>query len=576
MNAARQNRSDLFLAFARLESRAPWLRVLILAGLSAVLGLAWYLVLYGRFGLYVTHVNWIYNAGGDMLQHQLGWEFFRNDPWQFPLGQIRSLGYPAGTSVTYMDAIPLLAIPFKLLSPWLETSFQYFGLWELLCVVLQMLWGMLIMREFTRSLPLAVVGASLLVLSPAMIFRAFYHSSLAAHWIVLASIWLAIRAYRGRLWRPAWPLLFGTAMLVHIYYIPMLAPLWLIALYFCYRDRRPRWGLALDAAGAVGAIVLTGYVSGVFSLGFQNLMISGYGLYSWNLNGLVNPLDFSSAFLKGFPITGGQYEGFSYLGLGGLLLGLVAAYLFPQAADLRKHRAFFAAFGAAALVFTLFALTNKAAIGLQPVWDWSLPDGLYRFFCLFRSSGRFIWPVVYFALILGLATVIRRVRYPGLVLGFVLLLQFADLRPLYAAKKQVEFSVYASPLQADFWQPAADTNRHVVVLPAKKVREFASDPLAIWAAHQRLTLNYGYIARSNQAAIRDYADLQWAELAAGRPDAQTLYFFADAEWTAKAKETLAQGMYLCAVDGYTLAFSRDNRLAQAEIDLAQTCSIPVP
>ena len=163
-----------------------------------------YLILYGRYPLYVTHVSWLYNAGGDALQHQLGWEWFRKAAWQFPLGSIQALGYPVGTSVTYMDSIPLLAIPFKLLSPWLEPTFQYFGLWELASLVLMILTGTLVMREFTRSLPLALLASSLLALSSPQIFRAFYHSSLSAHWIVLAGIRIVPLERPKRLWGWAW------------------------------------------------------------------------------------------------------------------------------------------------------------------------------------------------------------------------------------------------------------------------------------------------------------------------------------------------------------------------------------
>ena len=97
---------------------------------GASFGAFWYWVLYGPFHLYFTHVNWIYQAGGDVLQHQLGWEWFRQEPWQFPLGKITAYGYPFGTSVTFMDSIPLLAIPLKLISHWFKQNHQYFGVWN--------------------------------------------------------------------------------------------------------------------------------------------------------------------------------------------------------------------------------------------------------------------------------------------------------------------------------------------------------------------------------------------------------------------------------------------------------------
>lgn len=554
---------------------ARWLPAFALtAAISGVLGLVWYLILYGRYPLYVTHVSWLYNAGGDALQHQLGWEWFRKAAWQFPLGSIQTLGYPVGTSVTYMDSIPLFAIPFKLLSPWLEPNFQYFGLWELMSLVLLILTGMLVMREFTRSIPLAALAASMLALSAPMIFRAFYHSSLSAHWILLAGIWLILLERRKRLWRGAWVVLFGVAMLVHLYYIPMLLPLWAISLYYQYRSAPKRWKLALDVLAVAGVVLLTGYSTGAFGLGFKDLAISGYGTYSWNLNGFFNSLDFSSAFVRGLPVTGGQYEGISYLGIGNLFLLPVAVYLFAIKEHPRRRLAILWPFLAAAGVYTLFAISNKAFFSLQPVWDFPITGLFYRFLCLFRSSGRFIWPVYYFAVLFGLVMIVRYVRYPGAVIAFALLLQVLDLQPLYGNKHMQEFAVYETPVQSAFWAAAAEANQHVVVLPAAKVRTFGSDALAIYAVQNDLTLNYAYFARSDRLAIRGAARAAWEGLQAGQADAETLYVFSDPEYIQTARDALTNTMIVCEVDGYTLAVARDNALLASGFDVGQVCSLP--
>lgn len=547
---------------------------LLAAAASGVLGFVWYLILYGRYPLYVTHVSWLYNAGGDALQHQLGWEWFRKAAWQFPLGSIQALGYPVGTSVTYMDSIPLLAIPFKLLSPWLEPNFQYFGLWELASLALMILAGTLVMREFTRSLPLALLASSLLSLSSPLIFRAFYHSSLSAHWILLAGVWFVLLERRKRLWRWAWVALFGVAMLVHLYFIPMLLPLWIISLYYQYRSAPRRWLMTLDVLAVAAVVLLAGYGTGAFVLGYKDLAISGYGTYSWNLNGFLNPLDIASGFVRGMAITGGQYEGISYLGIGNLFLLPVAVYLFVLKENPRRRLVVLLPFVAAAGVYTLFAVSNKAFFSLQPVWDFALPEPVQRFVNLFRSSGRSIWPVYYFIVLFALVMIARNVRYPGVVIGFALLLQLLDLQPLYGSKAMQEFAVYQTPMQSVFWEAAADSNRHVVVLPAAKVREFGSDALAIWAVQQDLTLNYAYFARSDRVAIRDAAKVAWEGLLAGQSDPHTLYVFSAPEYIREARDALAETMIVCEVDGYTVAVSRDNAVAESGFDVGMVCTVP--
>lgn len=555
---------------------SQWVQFLIHLGISIVLGILWYLLLYGRFPLYLSHVNWIYNAGGDFLQHQLGWEWFRQEPWRFPLGSIRAYGFPYGTSVTFTDAIPLFAFPFKLLSPWLEADFQYFGIWELFSIIGQILIGLLIMHEFTRSYPVKILGASMLVLSTPMIFRAFYHSSLSAHWIILAAIWFIILEYRSRLWRGAWLVLIAVAMLVHLYYVPMVLLLGLVGLFFHYRSDQKRWKIVLDVVAAVGVIVVMGYCLGIYRPGYSNLSISGFGTFTWNLNGFYNPFYFGSAYIKELPVTGGQYEGFSYLGLGNLLLLPVALYLFVHNETSRHKWTFYIPLGVLSVFLILFALSNRAYLDHTLLWEIPLSEGALRFLSLFRSSGRFIWPVFYFLVLFGLICAVRNVRSPLPVLVFVLVLQFFDIRPLYDSKRLDGFSVYESNLQQAFWQEAADNNEHIVIIPARYNKLFPYESLALYAVDNNLTLNYGYFARSDSGKNAVYANGIGEGLMLGEVDAETLYIFSDRIWEERAGEELADSMPVCEVDGYTVAFSTQNRMMSTGFDFASFCSVPEP
>src|SRR4030042_801260 len=171
-------------SFLRQKLSPSFLQFLLNLAISLLCGLAFFLLFYGRYPLYITNVNWIYASGLDVFQHQIGWEWFRQEPWQFPIGRIDAYGYPLGTTLSYMDSIPLLAIPFKLLSPLLKQNFQYLGIWVLASLIGQMLIGMLILGEFTTSYFKKILGASLLVLSPPLITWAFIHDSLTAQWIL--------------------------------------------------------------------------------------------------------------------------------------------------------------------------------------------------------------------------------------------------------------------------------------------------------------------------------------------------------------------------------------------------------
>jgi hypothetical protein len=83
--------------------------------------------------------------------------------------------------------------------------------------------------------------------------------------------------------------------------------------------------------------------------------VRGYGDFSWNLNGFINPFEYSSHFVKARD-TGvdTQFEGFSYLGLGNLLMIPAAVYLFLERNNLRRRLHFLLPFGVAAIVYILF------------------------------------------------------------------------------------------------------------------------------------------------------------------------------------------------------------------------------
>jgi hypothetical protein len=559
----------------RLYKGSPQsLQFLLLLSISILLGTAWFLVLYNRFPLYFSHVNWIYAAGADLFKDQIGWEWFRQDAWGFPLGRIESYAYPFGTFLSFMDSIPLLAIPLKLFSPWLGGNFQYLGLWELICIILQMLAGMLILRQFTRSYLQVILGASLLVLSPPMISRVFTHNSLTSHWILLVAILFIILEYRSRLWRGAWAVLFAVAMLIQLYFVAMLLPLWAISLFFRYLRGKRRRVMIFDILVVIGVVLLVGYCTGYFSLKPDNLVGEGFGLYSWNLNGFFNPNEYSN-FLNSMAVGSSKvFEGFSYLGLGNLLILPVALYFFFRKEVSRSRLLFFIPFGLVSILFGLYALSQKAYLGTYLLWDIKLPDGIYALCSLFRTSARFIWPVYYFVVVFGLISIIRNFRHATLLLLPALVLQYFDLQPLIDSKKINELAEYNSRLGSEFWQQAAIDNRHLYLLPSSFNAAYIYEPFALYARQNRMTLNFGYLSRGDYKAMEEYGESIWEGLKTGQADPESLYVLWDSEWDNFARQNLAEEMVICSVDGYTVILSIDNGLNRGYSNLTDYCTVP--
>ncbi|MCL2280309.1 DUF6311 domain-containing protein [Candidatus Saccharibacteria bacterium] len=102
--------------------------------LGALVGVLFFGAQFGFSTVNPLTTDWIWHpVTHDTAQHHIGWEFFRAGS---DGATITGLAYPEGLPITFMDGIPLLALPLKLFARILPANFQYFGLWALLCYIL--------------------------------------------------------------------------------------------------------------------------------------------------------------------------------------------------------------------------------------------------------------------------------------------------------------------------------------------------------------------------------------------------------------------------------------------------------
>ena len=101
---------------------------------------------------YINPLNqdWLYN--GDLSINQIGWNFFRDDLWRFPLGLNPNYGIYNGGSIVFSDSIPLFALIFKLFESFIPDTFQYFSFWILLCIYLQIYFSYKIVFFYSENL----------------------------------------------------------------------------------------------------------------------------------------------------------------------------------------------------------------------------------------------------------------------------------------------------------------------------------------------------------------------------------------------------------------------------------------
>ena len=351
--------------------------------------------------------------GGDLSQHYLGWMYFRRSPWDFPLGLIKGLTGTSNISIIYMDSIPLFAIIFKLFSPVLPNTFQYFGIWGILSYGLMGGLATLLIRRFTNNKITCLISSVFFTVSPYILQRMFAHTSLGGQWIIIWGLIIWLYDLGGRFYVKKgiiWTITLCLAATIHIYFIPMI-----VVFIFCesineyLKNKKLRNSIFIFLCPIVFALLFL-YLLGAFIQGGE-LSIEGLGFFSANLNTLFNPIFGISKIYKELPHGGGQYEGMGYLGAGIILLMIISGYqLFLNRRKLKEEKKYknikILLTFLACSIFLILALSPTVMLGEQILFEIPWPDFITKILGIFRSSGRFIWPLSYVIMLFCIVTVI--------------------------------------------------------------------------------------------------------------------------------------------------------------------------
>jgi hypothetical protein len=382
--------------------------------------------------------EWWATETGDNPVGVVGYLYLAEDKWRWPLTQTNLLNPPAGINAFYTDLVPIAALIGKLVYGVTGHIHLYFGHWILLAYGMQAFLGWLILTQIGVNRLLALIGAALFIL-PSFVARAG-HIGLISHWVVLLAILSYVRVVKlaGRREIVLWAVALGSVASINPYLLAMCAAIFIAGIAEAVRRQRVS---ASDAVVAI-ALLLSTSVAWAFALGIfgqgslpQDL---GFGVYSMNL---LSPLMPQSSSIPGFMgvlnPTGGQYEGFNYLGAGVIAIGLIAlAFYFSSLKSVVSSNPILAVI---LVGLTVYAVSDKLYLGQQYIVDLGyrkLP-GLSTLTSVFRSSGRFFWPVGYCVLIVFIAIIARRFSRPvaAAVLLSAVLVQWVDMRPLLAVTR---------------------------------------------------------------------------------------------------------------------------------------------
>lgn len=537
-------------------------RLLLLFG--AVLGAAAFFLVLGLSPLDVT--NDAFCRGGyiekDIQQHYAGWLFYRQSGLSFPLCIATNINVPQGLSVAYTDSIPLFAAFFRLLSPLLPDTFQYFGWFTLLCLMLQGAFGARLLGLFMQGYTLPLLGDLLFVFSPVLWERVLRHTSLAAQFFVLAALYYYFLGCRtGRFRFGGLFALNILAITVHPYFLPMTyAITFALLLRYALRHRqfgRPALWLAADLALTLAAGWVFGLFYGTASGGSDAL----YGYFGMNLNSLWNPAGVNgvdwSLFLPKQNQVGGNYDAFAYLGAGVLLAlvvcGLVSVIHRPRRLLnlLQRHWTL----AAVSMVLTLFAVSHVVTANGVTLVTLPLPAACIKLFSVFRSGGRLFWPVYYLLILAACVGVSRLFKRKDLCTAAVAVLaavQLLDLAPGLVQRSQAfaqaqQSEAFPSQLTSDFWQQAA--GRYTTIASMDGLQNDALH-LALYTADLGMSTNDPFAARYDARTLEEQRTLYRQELDEGILRQDTLYLFADEGAFLQAVEPVKDcGAWCGRIDG---------------------------
>lgn len=505
---------------------------------SAFLGAAWFIFLYGVKIIDVTNDSWIVGAESDIVQHYLGWCFYRNSDWHILFGLVDGITYPSPVSIIYMDSIPLFAVIFKILSPLLPETFQYFGLYGLVSFVLQACLAALIMNHYSKNKPLSVLFGYLTLMYPVIFQRMFDHTALGGHWIIFLGIYVWCMKKEDCNIKTEcirWGITLSLAVFLHPYFVVMIAVMMVCSLLEdCFNGK---WKMAAGTGIiSVAAALFWLFMLGGF-YGNSEVIEERLGEFSANLNCFYNSQGTGILLPRFKTYFAGQAEGLAYLGAGCLLAVAAAAVILlcTWKANITKRKKFVFLY---MVIMMVLALSPTITFHDHLLLKIPYPSFIINVLSIFRASGRFAWPVAYFA-ILGAFVIFAdffNSRFLVLLTLCVIGLQFYDVygyennRADYARYRNVP-----STLQSEIWDNLSEDYKEIAFINdnGQYDAQLISNIYGLnevfdvmeYAAKKHMVLNDGYVSRRDIEAINEAKKESWDELVSGMPDKEKIYIF---------------------------------------------------
>jgi hypothetical protein len=537
--------------------------------ISTIIGLCSFVYLTGGKILNPSHNLWLFGIDSDA--NFIGWQFFRRTPiLQFPIGNSPNLGTGFASSVVYTDSIPLLAIPFKFLNFLLPNAFQYFGLWVLVCFVLQTIFAFRLLKHWVDDRTSAHLASIFFVIAPCFLHRfsvgANGHLALCAQFFLLWAMHLLLQPQHSQ---RTWLLLCSASLLVHVYLFSMVFALFVVSVA-THRivNIRGRLNSLIQSALQIGSVLTASigifwFVGGFMSAGSDG----GDAFIGSGLLALFDPKEsihtFSwSSFFPDIESANKLNQNVSFLGAATLvLMPLSLVFLIRTRKSFNLRR--IALILSAILLFAL-SLSPDIWIASRKLVSYNPPPVLAQVFQSFRTVDRYSWVLVYLLMTIAFASLTFFIRKQWLRVAFLLLLlgiQFFDMRTsISETRERFTVSSYQSPLVSPLWDKLGRQYKRLETVPPLNFDPHWFD-FALYADSLGLSSNAAGMARVSDEDFAALVAKQQSEINRLQFRLDTLYVFTNYPPNPMSEEILRRfgtsnfeqsGVRAAEIDGFVV------------------------
>ena len=331
----------------------------------------------------------------DYRLHYLAIESYLNSSQWIPAYQ-QSFTWPHYSSLLYADAYPLPSILlwpiYKLIKFPVGLLFVSLSCLNSICIALLTI---LLKRRYCLQSSQLLFLSFFFITSPISWNRILSgHESLQLHALVLAPLIFLLVSCRNRL---SWTILLVCICGINPYYLPFAACCFVLSTILprtALNLRQKVLSLTAISVICLSVLFICGYIPGYS----QNMS----EIWGANMLSLFNPQG-TSSLIEPLPVSEPfELEGYSYLGISLLLLCVITLLHSPSKTIFNyKNNIFQASIICALFLLLSWGLTWN--ISSQPIISPYLHLGLHKtmvsFYGVFRSAGRFTWPIYYLIVI---------------------------------------------------------------------------------------------------------------------------------------------------------------------------------